>query len=453
MAQPKRGKHAPSPLVVSVAGVRGIVGESLTPEVVARYVTAYAGTLKGGDVLVAGDSRASRAWIAPIVAGALSAAGLRPFLADLLPTPTVGLVVRTFGMAGGIAITASHNPVEYNGLKFFTSAGIFQGPAEHERMKSLLGAGFRARDSYESVWTLDPGKLLEAHMEAMAEVLEPFEGRTRVVIDCCNGAGAVLAPLAARSYGAAPTTIHERTTVPFERGAEPLPENLKALCREVVARKAAVGFALDPDGDRLALVDETGRAIGEERTLVLAADAWLRLKGRTPLVANLSSSRALEDVASAHRTVVHRSKVGEAHVVAMMKAKRAAVGGEGNGGIIVPAIHPGRDAATGIALILTGLRRSGFTNLSEWNASIPDYAIVKGSTKIMGIETARIFSAIQRACRGAQFDLRDGLKATWPDRWLHVRASGTEPILRMFAEAPSRRLARDLIRIAERALP
>jgi len=444
---------AKSDLIVSVAGVRGIVGETLSPETIVRYVGAFASITKGPDILVGGDSRASRGWISQLVGGTLIAHGKRPFYGDLLPTPTIGMTVRVAGMDGGIAITASHNPGEYNGLKFFTNAGIFLGPGEFEKLKAALGTTPPRLEEYAGMWSVEPEKTLELHLNQLLDELEPIEGRTKVVIDCCNGAGSFLAPLVSKSYGGMTKTIHDNPTLPFPRGAEPLPENLGDLCAEVPKSKAALGFALDPDADRLALVDETGRAIGEERTLVLCADAWLRLKGKTPLVANLSSSRALEDVAAMHKTKVYRSKVGEAHVVALMKQKKAAIGGEGNGGVIIPSVHSGRDAAAGIALILLGMKHGGWKKLSDWNASIPDYAMVKDKVSIAGIEVAAVFAALRKAFGEASFDDTDGLKVIWEDRWLHVRPSGTEPIMRLFAEAPTANDAQAIIRKARKALP
>lgn len=450
--EPLTLEHADSPLVVSVAGVRGIAGASLSPAVVARYVSAYAQTLKPGRVIVGGDSRASRSWITPIVIGALVAHGHAPVEVDLAPTPTFGILVRELKASGAVAITASHNPSPWNGLKFFGPRGRFLTPDEFAAMKARLDRPAKAPKAFALGEALAAGAVFSRHRELIARALPPKRGRTRVVIDACNGAGSDFLPAIAKEHGAIPVVINADPSKPFPRLAEPLPEALGALCARVKKERAAVGFALDPDADRLALVDEKGCAIGEERTLTLAADAYLRLaKKKGPIVANLSTTRALDDVAAMHGVAVHRSKVGEAHVVALMESVRAVIGGEGNGGVILPTVHPGRDAATGIALILAGLRERGGT-LSEWNASIPGYAMVKDKADIAGNDVAAVLERVRAAFSDAQFDTQDGLKATWADRWLHVRPSGTEPIVRFIAEAPTQLAAEALVAKARKAL-
>lgn len=442
------------PLIVSVAGVRGIAGDALTPAVVVRYVTAFARMIRRGDVIVGGDSRLSRAWIEPLVCATLMSMGLRVRTADLCATPTIGAFVRHSGAAGGIALTASHNPAPCNGLKFFSRAGIFLDSAEFATFKSHLDQPTMPPKKFLPVEAIPGDEAHRLHRTLVHGVLpRPRGRRIPVVIDCCNGVAVKLAPQIARDYGAEVQLLHEDTARPFQRGAEPIPTNLTALRSLVRESGAAVGFAFDPDGDRLALVDEAGRAIGEERTLVLAADAWYRSTGsRRPLVANLSSSRALDDVAAMHRVALHRTPVGEAHVVAGMKAHRAAIGGEGNGGVIVPAIHPGRDAATAVALILSGLRARGDT-LSEWNASIPDYVLLKESAPIAGLSVPEVLSRLRAHFASAVADTQDGLKLLFADSWLHVRPSGTEPIVRLMAEAPTRSAAKSLIAQARKVLP
>ncbi|MDX2177224.1 MAG: phosphoglucosamine mutase [Candidatus Sumerlaeia bacterium] len=445
---------ARSPLMVSVAGVRGIVGDALTPEVVAAFVSAYARTLPGRMVLVGGDSRASRAWIEPLVVSTLVRLGKEVVRIGLAPTPTFGILVREFKAAGGVAITASHNPAPYNGLKFFTAKGVFLGPEEFAAMKEALGGpepSPAARPAEEV--SLPPEESLLLHRAAVQAALPIRRGRLKVLIDCCNGAGSYLAPAVARDYGAAPMALFDDPTREFPHEAEPLPENLSALRKSVCAEGAALGFAIDPDADRLALVDECGRAIGEERTLLLAADAYLALaKRKGPIVANLSSTRALDDLAAKHGVRLHRSKVGEAHVVGMIREKRALIGGEGNGGVIVPAVHPGRDAATGIALILLGLAQKKGRTLAKWNAEFPDYTLVKDKVSIEGLDAKAILARLPALFPGGEADDTDGLKIVFPDRWVQVRASGTEPILRVFAEAPTEDGARALVAAARGAV-
>lgn len=447
-----KGKPQADELIVSVAGVRGIAGTALNAEVVARYAGAFARSRKGRTILVGGDSRRSRAWIQPIVMASILAEGKSPVPVGLMPTPTFGILARKHRAAGAIAITASHNPAPYNGLKFFSAKGVFLDAAGYEEVSAAMERRAPSPMEYEASEPLDEWESLATHLECIAKVLPKRRGRLRVAIDACNGAGSKLSRMTAQAYGADPFMLNDDPTELFPHEAEPLPENLKQLRAAVKREKAAVGFAIDPDADRLALVDETGRAIGEERTLVLAADAYLSMaKKKGPLVANLSSSRALEDVAAKHSVSVFRSKVGEAHVTALMAARKAPIGGEGNGGVILPAVHPGRDAATAIALILLGLHRFG-GSLSEWNATIPDYALVKDKAPRAGLDTATIYERLRAAFPSATFDETDGLKLVWSDRWIHVRPSGTEPIVRIFAEAPKRGEAQGLVEQVREAM-
>ncbi len=452
-----KSKAAASPLIVTISGIRGITGEALTPGAILPYLSAFARMTGKGKVVLGHDARPSSQWILPFVESVLRYHGLDVLFAGLIATPTTGLLVRKLRAQGGICVTASHNPVEYNGLKFFHRAGEFitaEMLAELKRLAAvpeLPGRGQRIG----SVTVLeDPAR---HHFDAVLKTFPPPAHtpaeRPLAVIDCCNSTGAVLAPRVAEAYGARIETIFDDTEkLAFPRPAEPLAKNLGALSRAVKKEGASVGFAIDPDGDRLALIDEKARAIGEERTLVLAADAYYTLhRGKPPLVVNLSSTRANEDVAAKHGVKIFRTAIGEANVLAGIKAHRAKIGGEGNGGVIVPAVQPGRDSAAAIALILLGLRECGGT-LSEWNASIPDYAIKKTSVPLGGVSVAAALRKIRKAFRGAQFDTTDGLKVSFPDRWVHVRASNTEPIVRIMAEAPTPGAVNKLIREARAQL-
>jgi phosphomannomutase len=372
----------------------------------------------------------------------------------LCPTPTVGLLVRKLKAAGGICVTASHNPIEYNGLKFFSSAGEFITPDMVEELKKLknetgLGDG-NTRIGKRAVLQ----DAADYHLQTVLSVLPPPEKvraskRPKVIIDCCNSAGVEIAPDVADAYGALFQMIHADTSSrTFPRGAEPTEENITALCRAVVKEGADVGFAIDPDADRLALVDEEGRAIGEERTLVLAADAYLTLmKKKTPIVVNLSTSRAIEDVARKHGVKVYRTAIGEANVLAGIRQYKARIGGEGNGGVILPAVQPGRDSATAIALILMGMQARG-TTLSQWNGSFPSYTMLKLKIPLARMTPAAALNRVKRAFAREQLDETDGVKVSMQDSWLHVRPSNTEPIIRLFVEARTPGEAQEL---AERA--
>ena len=286
------------------------------------------------------------------------------------------------------------------------------------------------------------------HLEkvlAAVDVTKIRASQFRVALDLCNGAGLTLIPMLLERLGCEVTTIFADPDKAFERVAEPLAENIGKLRETVREARAAIGFAIDPDADRLALVDETGRAIGEERTLTIVSKYILsKAPEPRPIVANLSTTRALDDVAAQFGTTVLRTKIGEAHVVEGIRKSNAWIGGEGNGGVICPAIHPGRDAATGIALLLEAMAYSGKT-LSALNAEIPDYFMAKKKAGIEGKDVKSILAKLRTSFPDSTgIDDLDGLKILFKDRWLHVRASGTEPILRIFTEAPTLEAAEEL---------
>jgi len=447
--------------IVSVAGLRGIVGKSFTPEIIFPYIAAFAALVPTPRVVVGGDSRASRSWAQPLVESILRARGVDVISVGLVPTPTLGMLVREFRAGGGIAITASHNPGQWNGLKFFHEEGEFMTPDHHKRMEALLHGG-TAKAVVKTLGSRNERfDAAEIHLNRLTRILSPISAPVRplkVVIDCCNGAASHIAPLVARTYGAEPIVLFNDPAQPFPRGAEPLPENLGALCEAVKGAGADFGVAIDPDADRLALVDETGRAIGEERTLVLGIDAYLTRRqlerpgvALQPMAVNLSTSIAIDHLAKRYGTTVARTKIGEAHVLAGLRAVDAEIGGEGNGGVIFPAVHPGRDAATALALIILGLRARG-GKLSEWNATVPDFVMIKDKVELGTVSVADTLARARTAFSSGHLDDTDGLKATWSDRWVHLRPSGTEPILRVFVEAPDQASANALLQQARQLL-
>jgi phosphomannomutase len=440
-------------LMISVAGIRGTIGGSLRPEEFVRFAAAFSSTLDKRVIVLGGDTRPSRRMLRPLIMGACMATGCRILDLGVVPTPTVGFMTKYLKAGGGIAITASHNPLDWNALKFFTPQGLFLTRPLMDRVLERFENNdfdYRTHDALGSVETVvDPA---EPHLKKVLDAVEVDrfrEARIRVAVDFCNGAGIGPISQLLHALGCEVVRVFDDPDRAFERVAEPLPENLGALSEAVRRSGAQVGFALDPDADRLALVDETGRPIGEERTLTLTARAMLRKTGdRSPLVANLSTTRALDDVAAEFGTRVERTAIGEANVVERMLQLKSRIGGEGNGGVIVPEIHPGRDAATGIALVLEMLAETG-KSLSTLNGEVPDYAMVKAKAGVEGKDIATVLSRLRETFSDAEFDTQDGLKMTWPDAWLHVRPSGTEPIVRVFTEAPTRERAQAL---AERAM-
>ncbi|MBN1475670.1 phosphoglucosamine mutase [Candidatus Sumerlaeota bacterium] len=445
-------------LMVSVAGIRGVVADTLTPEVVLSYAQAFAAERAGKTVVVGGDTRLSRPWIERIVEGALIDAGCRVVQIGICPTPTVGFTVRRLGAAGGIAITASHNPAEWNALKFFSSKGIFLNPAEFAKLKRRLDARRFVHRPFDKIGAVEHDtKAIDHHLRAVLKILKkPLirKRRFRVVVDCVNGAGSVIARPLLGALDCRVKWLYDATDRVFPREeAEPLPHNLVELGETVRAWRADVGFAIDPDADRLAVVDEQGRPLGEDRTLTLAAEAWLP-RCKTPIVVNNSTSSAIDDIAARFGLPVHRTKIGEAHVVKKMLEIGSEFGGEGGGGVIVPAVQPGRDAATAIGLVLEAMARDRAGRaISEINADTPLYEIAKDKVVLPPERVDGILEELERLWPDeGKRDRLDGLKIHGERSWAHVRASGTEPIVRIYCEAPTGKQATKLRNQAKRLL-
>ena len=444
-------------LMVSVSGVRGRVGEGLTPEVIATFAAAFgawASTRGPTDAVVVGrDSRVSGPMFHRAAVAALQSVGCHVIDVGMAPTPTIQLAVEERHAAGGLAITASHNPIEWNALKFIGPSGLFLDTMEGAAMRALLGnegsAAEIPRASWDRLGTVESdGSAVERHIERVLAV--PFvdvpairSRRFRVALDCVRGAGATILPGLLQRLGCQVTAINLEPDGLFPRPPEPVAEHLGELERLVRSAKAEIGFAVDPDVDRLALVSEEGRAIGEDYTLALAARLVLRHR-RGPVVINLSTSRVVEDVAAAVRAPVIRTPVGEVNVAVRMRETAAPIGGEGNGGVILRELHLGRDAPMAVALILQLLLEDE-RPLSAIVAEYPRYVIVKDKLERPAVALEEVYQGLASAFPDAEADSRDGLRLAWSDRWLHVRPSGTEPIVRLIAEAPTAKQARHLI--------
>jgi phosphomannomutase len=369
---------------------------------------------------------------------------------DMAPTPTVQLAVEGRHAAGGLAITASHNPIEWNALKFIGATGLFLDPDESAAMRGFVDRGF-GRVSWDKLGVIfRDERAISSHVEqilklSVLDVESIRRRRFRVALDTCHGAGSTIFPQLLEALGCEVEGINMIPDGLFHRPPEPVAENLGELSELVRRTGSSIGFATDPDVDRLALVDENGRAIGEDYTLALAARVVLRRR-RGPVVANLSTSRIVDDMVAEYGSQVVRAPVGEVNVAVRMRDEAAVVGGEGNGGVILPELHLGRDAPLAAALILQLLVDEGLT-LGGIVARFPQYRIVKD--KLDRPEGARALDAVYESLRAAfpdaEVDQQDGLRLSWPDRWVHVRPSGTEPIVRVIAEAPSEDDARELI--------
>ncbi len=433
-------------LKISISGVRGVVGDSLTPDLLTRFSQAFGTYIGSGRVVVGRDTRTSGEMVRQAVVSGLLSSGCRIVDAGVCPTPTVQLLVRRLRAAGGIAITASHNPPEWNALKFVGPDALFLSGARGRELLDIYHQGEYTKARSQRIRTVEAlTGALDQHLAAVLEAVGrlPAGGRRlKVVLDACNGAGAIVGPRLLEALGAEVVGIHTTPDGRFPRPAEPTPENLKALCAAVREHGADIGFAQDMDADRLAIVSELGDPIGEERTLVLAVEHVL---GRTPgpVVANLSTTHALELVAARYGCTVYRTPVGEANVTEGMLRHRAVIGGEGNGGVIYPRINFARDSLVGMGLILHRLAEAGQT-VSALVAALPRLEIVKTQFPFPSQRLGEVFRKARREFADHPLDLRDGVKVTLADAWFLLRGSNTEPVMRVVAEAATEEAARSL---------
>ena len=443
--------------MVSVSGVRGLVGTDLTPEVVARWAAAFGiwsrepgarSRKSNGRVVLGRDARTSGPMFAAAATAGLNSVGCDVIDVGLVATPTVQLAVEHYRAAGGIILTASHNPIEWNALKFVGPDGIFLDGLAGTRVRELAAGDSLQRASYKAIGGVEADSdAISRHLAAVlalpkVDVKAIRRRRFKVALDTVRGAGGALMPELLERLGCRVAAINLQTDGLFPRPPEPVPENLKALGALVRRTKADIGIAVDPDVDRLAIVDEKGRPIGEDYTLAFAIRA-VRPSSRQTVVCNLSTSLVVEDAAKEFGAQVVRAPVGEAHVARKIIALKAAIGGEGNGGVMYPALHVGRDAPVAAALVLALLAREQAT-VSELISRAPRYTIVKAKVP-RGPRLEPVYEGLRRGFPDAVVDTQDGLRLAWPDRWLHVRPSGTEPIIRLIAEAPSSADAERLI--------
>jgi phosphomannomutase len=424
-------------LKISVSGVRGVVGDSLTPTLLTRFAQAFGTWVGGGRVVVGRDPRTSGEMVWRAVEAGLLSSGCRIVDAGVCPTPTVQLIVRKTEASGGVAITASHNPPDWNALKFVGPDGLFLSADRGRELLDIYHQGDYTKVAGDAMRPVEPMPgALDAHIGAVLGALGPLPpARTplRVVIDSCNGAGSSVTPRLIEVLGAKVTAINITPDGSFPRPAEPTPANLTALCEAVRQHGADVGFAQDMDADRLALVSEAGVPLSEERTLTLAAQYVL---GKTPgpVVTNLSTTHTLDEVAGRFGCRVVRTKVGEANVTEGMLREHAVIGGEGNGGVIYPRVNFARDSLVGIGLVLHLLAESG-RPLSQLEAALPPLHMIKRQLECPSHRMTTVLRQLRAAYAGSPIDLQDGVKVTLADGWFQVRGSNTEPVVRLVAEA------------------
>jgi len=442
-------------LMVSVSGMRGIVGKDLTPELVARHAAAlgaWAAAAGRPAVVLGRDARTSGPMFARAATAGLMSVGVRVIDIGVVPTPTLQLAVEHHHAGAGLMLTASHNPVEWNALKLVGPDGIFLDAEAGAAVRTLAEQGPR-RAGWDTVGAVeeDHGAIARHLAQVLALPMVDVAGirarRFHVALDCVRGAGGTSIPALLEALGCQVSAINLEPDGRFPRPPEPLPENLGELSRLVRESGAEIGMAVDPDVDRLALVDERGDPIGEDYTLAFAVRAVLgsldAKAASATVVVNLSTSLVVEDAAAGYGAGFFRAPVGEAHVARMIEEQGAIIGGEGNGGVILPSVHVGRDAPIGVALILQLLLKSGET-VSGLVAGAPRYHIVKAKAP-RGADLAPAYLALRKRFADATADDRDGLRLSWPDRWVHLRPSGTEPIIRFIAEAPTAAEAESLI--------
>jgi phosphomannomutase len=444
-------------LMVSISGIRGIVGETLTPETIVKYASAFARYCGGGGtplVIVGRDGRCTGAFVTDLITGALRAAGANVRLLGICPTPTVQMAVEHERAAGGISVTASHNPMQWNGMKFVAPTGMFLDGEENRKFWAMAGEpGVFA--PWEGIGTLThDGSWIQRHIDAVLALpyIRPEAIRARqfrIVVDCVNAAGGLIVPPMLRALGCDVAEMNCEVSGIFRHTPEPIPENLSALSSRVKQEKADLGIAVDPDVDRLVLIMENGEPYGEEYTVATAVKFVLEKTAgaaqRAPVVVNLSTTRAVEEIARASGVDVQRTPVGEINVAKRMVQLGSMIGGEGSGGVILPAVHAGRDAIVGIGLLLQFLAEAGMP-LSRVKESLPRYAIAKGKIALGAVSPNAALRRVADVYRDrARLTTDDGLKLDFPESWVHLRASNTEPILRVIAEARTAEEARSLV--------
>lgn len=444
-------------LIKSISGIRGTIGgkpgENLTPIDIVECTTAFGLWInkhhENATVVIGRDGRISGEMVSALVSNTLMSIGIDVIDLGYSTTPTVEMAVVFEQAAAGIVLTASHNPKQWNALKFLNHKGEFISKADGEELLSYIEAGqlnFAEVDALGS-YTKKEG-LIQKHLQAILElpdvdVNKIKESGFKVVVDCINSTGAISIPPLLDLLGVQYVLLNEELTGDFAHNPEPLPAHLTDLCEAVVKEEANLGISIDPDVDRLALVDEYGNLFGEEYTLVAVAD---HLLSRTPgnTVSNLSSTRALRDVTQHYGGEYYASAVGEVNVVEMMKAKNAVIGGEGNGGVIYPGLHYGRDALVGIAFILSLLAERS-TSLSALRATYPDYYISKNKIELSpALDLDKIFEVLKERFKEEELNTIDGLKIDFEEGWVHLRKSNTEPIIRVYSESKSEQKSKDL---------
>ena len=439
-------------LIKSISGIRGIVDNGLNYGIIEKFVFSFLKFQKPGPILIARDGRNHGLDFSKKICHSLKVNGQKVIDCGIIPTPTAQFIVEKNNYSCGIVITASHNPTEWNGLKFIDNDGTFIKPEKYKKLLALY-------ENKEDIILESNSKseIIDYNNDAVNKHLNNIiklssinlnqikNKKYKIVIDAVNSSTSKILPLLLETFSCKVTPLNCNADGNFTRGAEPLPHNLSELSKSVIDTKSDLGIAIDPDGDRLAIVDEKGNPIGEESTLVICCESILMSKEiKTPLVTNLSTSMAIDELAKKYNVNVSRSNVGEINVVTEMKKVNAVIGGEGNGGVILPESHYGRDSLVAAALLLNRLSMDNMS-MSELYNSIPHYEIVKDFLKTDKAINSKFIELIRKELNPIETNQMDGIKLIWPDKWIHIRKSNTEPIVRFYSEAHNLKEAIEII--------
>ncbi len=453
------------PFIRSISGLRATLGDGLQPNVISNYVAAFESLLPKGDVVVGYDSRPSGNWVRKIVNGTLLACGRQVRYLGIVPTPTVQLTVEQTKAAGGISITASHNSEEWNGLKFINRDGVFFDLIENTQLWKAEKFGvFNFSNQIIFNEIIFDDNAIQNHIQSVlniplfkADTLKKIKERKfKVVVDAVNASGSKAIPLLLKELGCEVVELFCDESGRFPHSPEPVNANLVSLGEEVKKSGADLGIAVDPDADRLVLINEKGEPIGEERTKAIAVETILsniakfKIVTKAPVVVvNQSTTRAVDDICQKYGAVLERSAVGEINVVKLMKKNKAIIGGEGSGGVILPACHYGRDSLVGTALIIHYLAINKLS-LSEANNKLPTYSMVKKRCVFDG-DLSVFYNEIIDLFPNGKPIKGDGIKIIFPESWVQARASNTEPIVRIIAEDQNLKDAKILVKTVMKA--
>ncbi len=438
------------PIIRSISGIRATLNDGLRPDILTKYVAAYCNSLPKGDIVVGRDGRPSGRWIADLVCSTIIACGRNVKYLDICPTPTVQLLTEKTEAIGGISITASHNPEMWNGLKFLNSEGVFLNKEENEKFWILFDVDdIDYSENPNNISKLERINAVQVHIDSIinsgyfdiAAIRAYFQSKKyKIVVDAVNASGSLFVPKLLRELGCEVVELFTDNSGKFPHTPEPITENLSQLSQAVLETKADLGIAVDPDADRLVIIDENGLPIGEVKTIAIAVKSVLENEKfniddyKNVVTVNLSTSGMIEKIAAEYNVMVERSSVGEINVVDKMKANKSIIGGEGSGGVILPHIHYGRDSLVGIALLLDLIYKLK-VSISELSSSFPTVYIVKGKVEV-STNPSSIIDKLAEKYKESDINTEDGIRIVLNENdWVHIRASNTEPIVRIIAES------------------